>query len=101
MEPLEWLLGIADAPFIYAVLRGEITDFVDSDAPLQRLAEIGAAAAGGATRRKKILFDVDDGWRKRISRSLPRMIDEETAKRKVCPRCEFDHCFNFYFEFDF
>jgi hypothetical protein len=51
-QVLEWLLGIA-RPAIYLLLRGDVGDFVDSDSPLKRLAQLN-----NGLQRRRLLFDV-------------------------------------------
>lgn len=55
-------------------MHGEITDFVDSDLPLQKLAQISESGL------RKILFDVDDSWQQRLNLILP---DIKKNKNKV------------------
>jgi len=62
---LEWLLGI-DSPPIYLVLRGDVSDVVDSDSPLRRLARIGIEEKN--VKKRRLLFDLDESWRNRIRR---------------------------------
>uniref|UniRef100_A0A914MG62 Uncharacterized protein n=1 Tax=Meloidogyne incognita TaxID=6306 RepID=A0A914MG62_MELIC len=64
-EVLEWLLGI-DSPPIYLVLRGDVSDVVDSDSPLRRLARIGIEEKN--VKKRRLLFDLDESWRNRIRR---------------------------------
>lgn len=56
-------------------MHGEITDFVDSDSPIQKLAQISEAGV------RKILFDVDESWRQRLKLIVP---DITKNKNKVC-----------------
>ncbi|KAH7701857.1 Protein W01F3.1 b, partial [Aphelenchoides avenae] len=54
---LEWILGL-EHPTIYIVVKGELSDIVDSWTPLEMLMSL--------TSGQKLLFDVDDTWRSRI-----------------------------------
>uniref|UniRef100_A0A915DAU8 Uncharacterized protein n=1 Tax=Ditylenchus dipsaci TaxID=166011 RepID=A0A915DAU8_9BILA len=79
VDQLEWLLGMQH-PSIYLVLKGEITDFVDSDAALQRLRNIGSSGPAA----HKILFDVDETWKLRLDKAQ-MTLPSKKEKRSVEP----------------
>ncbi|KAI1720682.1 protein FAM [Ditylenchus destructor] len=79
VDQLEWLLG-TDRPSIYLLLKGEITDFIDSDSALQKLRSIGSSSGTGS---HKILYDVDESWKARLDRVTPAVSIKK--KRSVEP----------------
>ncbi|KAI1719458.1 hypothetical protein Ddc_08670 [Ditylenchus destructor] len=79
VDQLEWLLG-TDRPSIYLLLKGEITDFVDSDSALQKLRSIGSSSGTGL---HKILYDVDESWKARLDKVTP--VVSVKKKRSVEP----------------
>uniref|UniRef100_A0A914YXB2 Uncharacterized protein n=1 Tax=Panagrolaimus superbus TaxID=310955 RepID=A0A914YXB2_9BILA len=81
LEQLEWLLGINE-PEIFLLVKADATAFVDAD--FQRLSSI--------SENDKILFDVDDGWRRKlrhleskIPKKHRRSVEPEKWKNRIFP----------------
>uniref|UniRef100_A0AC35F9R1 Uncharacterized protein n=1 Tax=Panagrolaimus sp. PS1159 TaxID=55785 RepID=A0AC35F9R1_9BILA len=81
LEQLEWLLGINE-PEIFLLVKADATAFVDAN--FQKLSAI--------SENDKILFDVDDGWRRKLRhletkppKKRRRPVEPEKWKNRIFP----------------